>query len=194
MIEMIADFEVADAVTTLKVTGAETALLDSELVEDLAVEDSDMTTVMVELDITITELISLNGKAVEKAEEEDELELEPETRLEVELELSAELAWFDASVETTAFTDTRTELELLLLELGLVLDAPSLLRLLEIDGLAPELVVKLLRKDIVLLDRKTPVVYVYDMLKLAFDRHEAGIVKQHGRLVFEVVEGANTPE
>lgn len=78
------------------------------------------------------------------------------------------------------------ELELELVEL-------TMLRLLELDGVAV-LVVKLLRNCIVVLERKTPVVYVYDMLTLTFDRHDAGMVKQHGSPVVEVVDDTKTPE
>jgi hypothetical protein len=90
-------------------------------------------------------------------------------------------------------TFTEYPVELLLLDLDLILVALNIPRLLELEGLAM-LVVKLLRYDIVLLERKTPVVYVYDILMLEFGRHEAGIVKQHGSPVVDVLVGTKTPE
>lgn len=145
---------------TLKVTGG-AATLDELL--GCAVT----TTVIVELDMTVTDVISL------KANDVDELD---------------EATWFGASVKTPMFPEL--DRELLLLELAPVLVALNVLRLLELDGLAVE-VVKLLRNVV---ERNTPVVYVYDILILAFDRHDAGIVKQHGSPVEEEAVDASTPE
>jgi hypothetical protein len=148
---------------TLKVTGGAAALF--ELLDDIV-----PTTVIMELEMTVTDVISLKGNSV------DELDVVPR---------------FGASVETPTFTER--DVELLLLELDLVLVVLNVLRLLELEGVAV-LVVKLLRYDIVLLERKTPVVYVYDILMLEFDRHEAGIVKQQGSPVVDVLVGTKTPE
>jgi hypothetical protein len=174
MVEMSTDCALGDAVIMLSVTGGETALLDLELLDDAVT-----TTMMVELEITVTEVISLRDKAIERADAvEDELEFD----------VAVELAWFGARVETPTLTvpALEVELELKLVEL-------AVLKLLELDGLAV-LVVVLLKNSIVVLDRNTPVVYVYDMLALMFDRHEAGMVKQHGNPLDEIVDGANTPE
>jgi hypothetical protein len=69
----------------------------------------------------------------------------------------------------------------------------TVLRLLDLEGLAV-LVVVLLRNSIVVLERNTPVVYVYDILTLIVDRHEAGMVKQHGSPLVEVAVDTKTPE
>ena len=144
MVEISTECELGDAVIMLSVTGGATALLDLELLDDAVT-----TTMMVELEITVTEVISPRGKAVE-----DELELE----LELELEVPVELAWFGARVEIPTLTVPALEVELeCKLELELV--ELTVLRLLELDGLAV-LVVILLRNSIVVLDRNTPVVYV----------------------------------
>jgi hypothetical protein len=148
---------------TLKVTGGAAALF--ELLDDIVT-----ITVIVELEMAVIDVISLEGNTV------DELDVVPR---------------FGASVEMP--TSTEREVELLLLEPALVLVALSVLRLLELEGLAVR-VVKLLRYDIVLLERNTPVVYVYDILTLEFDRHEAGIVKQQGSPVVDVLVGTKTPE
>lgn len=71
MVEMIVECELGEAVITLNVTGVAIALLDLELL-DIAVT----TTIMVELEITVTEVILLSGKAVASADAiEDKLEL-----------------------------------------------------------------------------------------------------------------------
>jgi hypothetical protein len=178
IVETITDCELWDAVTILNVTGGVTSVLDSELLNGAVT-----ITVMVELEIIVTDVISLNGRAVTTAvavEEEDEEEDE------IEFELAAELAWFGATVEIPPLTVAAIELELVVVEL-------TVLRLLELDGLAV-LVVKLLRKCIVLLARNTPVVYVYDTLTLTFDWHDAGMEKQHGSPLVVVVDETKTPE
>ena len=174
IVETTTDCELGEAVTILNVTGGETSVLDSELLDGTVT-----TTVMVELEITVTDVISLNGKAVTTA---DAVEKEDE----IEFELAAELAWFGATVEIPPLTVAAIELELVVVEL-------TVLRLLELDGLAV-LVVKLLRNCIVLLGRNTPVVYVYDTLTLTFDWHDAGMVKQHGSPLVVVVDETKTPE
>ena len=182
IVETTTDCELGEAVTILNVTGGETSVLDSELLDGTVT-----TTVMVELEITVTDVISLNGKAVTTAdavEKEDEDEDEEED--EIEFELAAELAWFGATVEIPPLTVAAIELEPVVVEL-------TVLRLLELDGLAV-LVVKLLRNCIVLLGRNTPVVYVYDTLTLTFDWHDAGMVKQHGSPLVVVVDETKTPE
>ena len=178
IVETTTDCELGEAVTILNVTGGETSVLDSELLDGTVT-----TTVMVELEITITDVISLNGKAVTTA---DAVEKEDEDEDEIEFELAAELAWFGATVEIPPLTVAAIELELVVVEL-------TVLRLLELDGLAV-LVVKLLRNCIVLLGRNTPVVYVYDTLTLTFDWHDAGMVKQHGSPLVVVVDETKTPE
>ena len=70
IVETTTDCELGEAVTILNVTGGETSVLDSELLDGTVT-----TTVMVELEITVTDVISLNGKAVTTAdavEKEDE--------------------------------------------------------------------------------------------------------------------------
>ena len=178
IVETTTDCELGEAVTILNVTGGETSVLDSELLDGTVT-----TTVMVELEITVTDVISLKGKAVTTT---DAVEKEDEEEDEIEFELAAELAWFGATVEIPPLTVAAIELELVVVEL-------TVLRLLELDGLAV-LVVKLLRNCIVLLGRNTPVVYVYDTLTLTFDWHDAGMVKQHGSPLVVVVDETKTPE
>ena len=178
IVETTTDCELGEAVTILNVTGGETSVLDSELLDGTVT-----TTVMVELEITVTDVISLKGKAVTTT---DAVEKEDEEEDEIEFELAAELAWFGATVEIPPLTVAAIELELVVVEL-------TVLRLLELDGLAV-LVVKLLRNCIVLLGRNTPVVYVYDTLTLTFDWHDAGMVKQHGSPLVIVVDETKTPE
>lgn len=174
MVESMRDCELGDAVITLSVTSGATALLDEDLLGGIVT-----TTMTVELEITVTEVISLRDKAVASA---DELELE------LELDVAVELIWFGANVETPTFSDPALELEL---ELELV--DFTVLKPLELDGPAV-LVVVLLRCIIVVLDRNTPVVYVYDTLTLTLDRHEAGMVKQHGSPLVEIAADTKTPE
>ena len=174
IVETSTDCELGDAVTILKVTGGVTSVLDSELMPGGVT-----TTVMVELEITMTDVISLNGKAVTIADAVEETD-------EIKLELVLELAWFGATVEIPPLTVIAIELEVVVVEL-------TVPRLLELEGLAV-LVVKLLKNCMVLLERNTPVVYVYDTLTLAFDWHEAGMVKQHGNPLVVVVDETKTPE
>ena len=174
IVETTTDCELGEAVTILNVTGGETSVLDSELLDGTVT-----TTVMVELEITVTDVILLKGRAVTTEDEDEEED-------EIEFELAAELAWFGATVEIPPLTVAAIELELVVVEL-------TVLRLLELDGLAV-LVVKLLRNCIVLLGRNTPVVYVYDTLTLTFDWHDAGMVKQHGSPLVVVVDETKTPE
>ena len=174
IVETSTDCELGDAVTILKVTGGVTSVLDSELMPGGVT-----TTVMVELEITMTDVISLNGKAVTIADAVEETD-------EIKLELVLELAWFGATVEIPPLTVIAIELEVVVVEL-------TVPRLLELEGLAV-LVVKLLKNCMVLLERNTPVAYVYDTLTLAFDWHEAGMVKQHGNPLVDVVDETKTPE
>lgn len=47
---------------------------------------------------------------------------------------------------------------------------------------------------LVVLDRKTPLLYVMDVVVLLFLKHDAGMVKQHGMVLVDVLVGSNTPE
>lgn len=63
------------------------------------------------------------------------------------------------------------------------------------DGVADvlDVVLVLLENNMVVVDRKTPLLYVNELLVVPLSRQEAGIVKQHGKPLDEVVVGSKTP-